>query len=105
MKVNNFYILGISSGYHDSAAALIKNGEVVGAVEEERFTGIKHDSSFPINTITWLLENEGITPNDINVVTFYELPELKIDRIEKSTKRGGFVNEINRQKIIYNNKK
>ncbi len=104
MKVNNFYILGISSGYHDSAAALIKNGEVVGAVEEERFTGIKHDSSFPINTITWLLENEGITPNDINVVTFYELPELKIDRIEKSTKRGGFVNEINRQKIIYNNK-
>ena len=104
MKVNNFYILGISSGYHDSAAALIKNGEVVGAVEEERFTGIKHDSSFPINTINWLLENEGITPNDINVVTFYELPELKIDRIEKSTKRGGFVNEINRQKIIYNNK-
>jgi carbamoyltransferase len=104
MKANNFYILGISCGYHDSAAALIKNGEVVGAVEEERFTGIKHDSSFPINTINWLLKNEGITPDDIDVVTFYEIPTTKLDRIEKSTKRGGFLNEINRQKIIYNNK-
>ena len=48
---NNFYILGISCGYHDSAAALIKNGEVIGVCEEERFTGIKHDYSFPQNTI------------------------------------------------------
>ena len=49
------YNLGISCYYHDSAAALIKNGQVIGACEEERFTGIKHDSSFPINTINWLL--------------------------------------------------
>jgi carbamoyltransferase len=104
MKTNNFFILGISCGYHDSAAALIKNGEVVGAVEEERFTGIKHDSSFPINTINWLLETHGITADDIDVVTFYEIPNTKIDRIEKSTKRGGVLNEITRQKIIYNNK-
>ena len=49
------YILGISCGYHDSAAALVKDGLVVGC-EEERFTGIKHDNSFPQNTIEWLLE-------------------------------------------------
>ena len=45
------YILGISCGYHDSAAALVHNGDVLGACEEERFTGIKHDYSFPTNTI------------------------------------------------------
>ena len=49
------YILGISCGYHDSAAALIKDGRVLGAVEEERFTGIKHDNSFPIKSIAYLL--------------------------------------------------
>jgi carbamoyltransferase len=104
MKTKNFYILGISSGYHDSAAALIKNGQVIGAVEEERFTGIKHDSSFPTNTINWLLKENNITSDDINVVCFYEKPDLKISRIKNSTKRGGISNEINRQKIIYNNK-
>ena len=104
MTKTNCYILGISSGYHDSAAALIKNGEVIGACEEERFTGIKHDSSFPTNTINWLLETEKITKDDIEVVCFYENPKLKIDRIEKSTKRGGFFREVHRQEIIYRNK-
>ena len=54
------YILGIACGYHDSSAALIKDGRVLGAVEEERFTGIKHDSSFPVNTIKWLLDYNKI---------------------------------------------
>jgi carbamoyltransferase len=105
MTKNNCYILGISCGYHDSAAALIKNGQVVGACEEERFTGIKHDSTFPINTIKWLIENEKISYDDINVVCFYENPKLKLDRISKSTKKGGIFKELQRQQIIYRNKK
>ena len=101
----NGYILGISCGYHDSAAALIKDGKVLGACEEERFTGIKHDSSFPINTINWLVEEFEITPNDLKAVCFYENPELKLDRIETSTKKGGWKNFFNRLKIISRNKK
>ena len=105
MMSNNCYILGISCGYHDSAAALIKNGEVVGAVEEERFTGIKHDSSFPINTIKWLLEENGITAENIDTVCFYENPKIKLDRISQSTKRGGIFREVHRQQILHRNKK
>ena len=99
------YILGISCGYHDSAASLRKDGKVLGACEEERFTGIKHDSSFPINTINWLVEEFKITPNDLKAVCFYENPELKLDRIETSTKKGGWKNFFNRLKIISRNKK
>ena len=99
------YILGISCGYHDSAASLIKDGRVLGACEEERFTGIKHDSSFPINTINWLVNEFNITPNDLKAVCFYENPELKLDRIETSTKKGGWKNFFNRLKIISRNKK
>ena len=99
------YILGISCGYHDSAASLIKDGKVLGACEEERFTGIKHDSSFPINTINWLVEEFKIKPNDLKAVCFYENPELKLDRIETSTKKGGWKNFFNRLKIISRNKK
>ena len=99
------YILGISCGYHDSAASLIKDGKVLGACEEERFTGIKHDSSFPINTINWLVEEFKIKPNDLKAVCFYENPELKLDRIETSTKKGGWKNFFTRLKIISKNKK
>ena len=99
------YILGISCGYHDSAASLIKDGKVLGACEEERFTGIKHDSSFPINTINWLVKEFKIKPNDLKAVCFYENPELKLDRIETSTKKGGWKNFFNRLKIISRNKK
>ncbi len=104
MKTSNCYILGISSGYHDSAAALIRNGEVIGAVEEERFTGIKHDSAFPINAIKWLLESENISGTNIDTVCFYENPKLKLERIQKSTKRGGIFREVHRQEILYRNK-
>ena len=99
------YILGISCGYHDSAASLIKDGKVLGACEEERFTGIKHDSSFPINTINWLVGEFKIKPNDLKAVCFYENPELKLDRIEKKKKKGGWKNFFNRLKIISRNKK
>src|SRR6056300_417857 len=98
------YILGISCGYHDSAAALIKDGKVLGACEEERFTGIKHDSSFPINTIKWLYNEFKISGNDIETVAFYDNPKNKLDRIEKSVKRGPVSEYFNRKKIIRRNK-
>ena len=55
-NISDDYIIGISYGFHDSAVALIQNGKVLNAVEEERFTGIKHDFSFPINSINWILK-------------------------------------------------
>ena len=99
------YILGISSGYHDSAAALIKDGVVVGACEEERFTGIKHDNVFPHNTIEWLLNENKITKDDLEAICFYENPIDKLDRIERTTNRGGIFNYFNRSNIIKRNKK
>ena len=98
------YILGISCGYHDSAASLIKDGKVLGAVEEERFTGIKHDSSFPVNTIKWLYEEFKISGEDIVSVAFYDNPKNKLDRIEKSVKRGPISQYFNRGKILKRNK-
>ena len=59
------YILGISCFYHDSAAALLKDGEIVAAAEEERFTRKKHDSSFPVHAIKYLLKSQNITFKDL----------------------------------------
>lgn len=75
--------LGISAFYHDSAACLIRNGVVLGAAEEERFTGIKHDKSFPINSIKWLLRSNNISLKDITEICWYENPKLKKDRVLK----------------------
>ena len=75
------YVLGISCYYHDSAAALIKDGEVVAASQEERFTRKKHDTSFPINSIKYCLESQNIEINQIDHVAFYEKPILKFERI------------------------
>lgn len=75
------YILGISSYYHDSAAVLIKNGKIVAASEEERFTRIKHDNSFPINAISFCLSSENITSDDLDIIAYYEKPLLKFERI------------------------
>ena len=86
MKKNIYddYIIGISFGFHDSAVALIQNGKVLNAVEEERFTGIKHDNSFPINSINWILKNNKIVGKQISAVCYYENPILKKDRDWKS---------------------
>ena len=81
------YILGISAFYHDSAACLYKNSTLLGAVEEERFTGIKGDSSFPIKTIGWLLKSNGIKISDVAVVCWYENPDLKKQRVLETFKR------------------
>lgn len=77
------YILGISCYYHDAAAALIKDGKLVAASLEERFSRKKHDYSFPINAINFCLEQEGIRPRDVDYVVFYEKPFLKFERILK----------------------
>ena len=75
------YVLGISCYYHDSAAALLKDGKVVAAVEEERFSRIKFDDDFPKNAIGWCLNQEGITAEQIDCVAFYDKPILKFERL------------------------
>ena len=75
------YILGISCYYHDSAAALINNGEIITAVQEERFSRKKHDSSFPINAIKYCLESEEIDLNKVNCIFYYEKPLLTFERL------------------------
>jgi carbamoyltransferase len=79
--VVELYILGISCFYHDAAACLLKDGKPVSAAEEERFTRIKHDISFPTNAIKFCLEEAGIRADDLDYVTFYEKPLLKFERL------------------------
>jgi carbamoyltransferase len=74
-------LLGISAFYHDSAAALIINGEIIAAAQEERFTRLKNDSSFPVNAIKFCLNYIGKGIEDITAVVFYEKPFLKLERI------------------------
>ena len=74
-------ILGISAFYHDSAAAMLIDGEVIAAAQEERFTRKKHDSSFPIHAARYVLEESGIKYSDIEAVAFYDKPFLKFERL------------------------
>ncbi|MBR2068707.1 MAG: carbamoyltransferase [Candidatus Gastranaerophilales bacterium] len=74
-------ILGISAFYHDSAAALIIDGEIIAAAQEERFTRIKHDSNYPYNAINYCLEEAGLVPNELDAVVYYEKPLIKFERI------------------------
>lgn len=74
-------ILGISAFYHDSAAAILIDGKIVAAAQEERFTRKKHDSSFPINACRYVLQEAGINYNEIYAVAFYEKPFLKFERL------------------------
>jgi carbamoyltransferase len=74
-------VLGISALYHDSAAALLRDGEIVAAAQEERFTRKKHDPGFPRQAIKYCLREAGIVPNDIDVVAFYDKPFLKFERL------------------------
>ncbi len=75
------HILGLSAYYHDSAAALIQDGQILAAAQEERFTRRKHDARFPINAIGHCLNNAGISPNEIDYVVFYDKPFLKFERL------------------------
>jgi len=75
------YILGISAFYHDSAAALIYNGEIIAAAQEERFTRKKNDSRFPKNAIKYCFETANITPKQIDHIAFYDKPFIKFERL------------------------
>jgi carbamoyltransferase len=78
-------ILGLSAFYHDSAAAVLRDGRVVAAAQEERFTRIKHDPSYPRHAIDACLAKAGLKPRDVDLVAFYEKPLLKLDRILDTT--------------------
>lgn len=79
------YILGVAAFYHDSSAALLKDGQLVAAAMEERFSRRKHDNSYPMQAINFCLEHAGITAQDLDYVVFYEKPLVKFERILQTT--------------------
>lgn len=81
MSEKDIYILGISAYYHDSAACLLKNGDILAAVQEERFSRKKHDHRFPKQAIEFCLNYAGITSSEIDLVAFYDKPFLKFERL------------------------
>lgn len=74
-------ILGISAFYHDSAACLVQDGEIISAAQEERFTRIKHDDSFPLHSISYCLEKSCLSPSKLDCIAFYDQPGLKFKRL------------------------
>ena len=74
-------ILGISAYYHDSAAALVRDGEAVAAAQEERFSRKKHDSRFPRNAVEYCLAEDGAVMDDVDFIVFYDKPFLKFERL------------------------
>jgi carbamoyltransferase len=81
LKHKPLHILGLSAYYHDSAAVLIQNGEILAAAQEERFTRRKHDAQFPANAIEYCLNDGKISPKEIDYVVFYDKPFLKFERL------------------------
>ena len=75
------YILGISAYYHDAAACLLVDGQVIAAAQEERFTRKKHDSAFPNQAISYCLKEAGIAPHQVDYIVFYDKPFLKFERL------------------------
>lgn len=84
MKSHIQYTLGISSFFHDSSAALIANGKILAAAQEERFSRVKHDSSFPLESIKFCLNSAGTSPAELGAVVYFEKPLLKFERILSS---------------------
>ena len=80
-KKTDMHILGLSAYYHDSAACLVREGEIVAAAQEERFTRKKHDHRFPSNAAEFCMEYGGITVGDLDHVVFYDKPWLKFERL------------------------
>ena len=81
MGGNPLYVLGISAFYHDSAACLLRDGEIIAAASEERFTRKKGDPAFPTQAVAYCMRHAGITVKDLAHVGFYDKPLLKFDRI------------------------
>lgn len=94
------YVIGISAYYHDSSACLFNDGELIFACEEEKFSGIKHDNSFPKLTLNYIFEKYNLTKDDIECVCYYEKPKLRLKR-----KKSYFKSLINTIKVHYNLKK
>jgi carbamoyltransferase len=82
--MNNIYILGISCYYHDASAVILKNGEIIAAAQEERFSRVRHDSSFPFRSISYCLNEAGIKIQSLDKIVFYEDPDLKFKRLKKT---------------------
>src|SRR5665647_125123 len=74
-------VLGISAFYHDSAAALVQDGKIIAAAQEERFTRKKNDDRFPVHAIQYCLEEAGIASTEIECVVFYDKPFIKFERL------------------------
>jgi carbamoyltransferase len=74
-------ILGVSAFYHDSAAAILVDGQLIAAAQEERFTRKKQDSSFPTNAVQYCLQEAGLQASDLNLIAFYDKPYLKFERL------------------------
>lgn len=77
-------VLGVSGLYHDSAAAIVKDGEIIAAAQEERFSRVKHDSRLPVNAISYCIKEAGITQDDIDYVVYYDNPLITLDRFLKN---------------------
>ncbi|MFZ4394486.1 MAG: carbamoyltransferase [Kiritimatiellia bacterium] len=75
------FVLGLSAYYHDSAAALLADGQIVAAAHEERFTRIKHDASFPAKAVSYVLSEAGLTLDRVGAISFYDKPYLKFERL------------------------
>ena len=81
MSSSSIFVLGISAFYHDSSAAIIKDGVIIAAAQEERFTRIKHDERFPTHAIRFCLDECGVKLNQLNAVVFYDKPLLNFERL------------------------
>ena len=75
------FILGISAFYHDSAASLLKDGKIIAAAQEERFSRVKHDASYPYNAVEYVLREGNIKLNKVDKIVFFEKPFLKFERL------------------------
>lgn len=93
-------VLGLSFGFHDSAAALIVDGNVVAACQQERISRVKNDAGFPGDAASWCLNRAGITSKDLSLVCYHEVPLLKFDRIVESSRRVGKVAEAEFQRTV-----
>ena len=83
-------ILGISAFYHDSAAALLVDGKIIAAAQEERFTRVKHDASLPHNAVKYCLHEAGIDLSKVDYVAFYDKPFLKFEPLIETNLHGIF---------------
>ena len=99
------YIIGISAYYHDSSVCLFKNGQLIYACEEEKFTGIKHDSSFPINSLNFIYKQYKLTKEKVEAICYYENPKLKLQRVIDNVKGQLLTNPIYSIKSNFNIKK